>query len=466
LAVVAAFYWSPKVLAYTMDSSYRLGLLVFVPLALWDATRIALPFLFAAKFARDSNCLWLIAGLFAVVLESVVPSVFPFRLGYTQIHWAWMIQASDLFGPEWPTLALFAMGGAIMAMADALGRAIRTRSFAFFPADVLRSSAVWLSVLNVLYGVAAMIYWSDRIVQAPSLRVALVQVDPSFRESTDNLRRLTATVSKTVDLVCWPESSGGTYDLALEALTDEPFILARSRDPERGMRPWPHPDCPLLLGGKSYVGDREKPDKLFQSAMLIDRNERIVGRYQKRCLMPFGEYVPGSGWIPGIDKLFSIEEEISAGQAATVLSTEHGARIGAMLCYEDMVPGAARTLTNERANLLVSLINGSAFTNPLTLAQHRLLAQLRTVECRRSLLRCSATGETCVISPLGQIARSLEPQTQAVLCATVPLLETRTIYCRFGEFLPMLCLLALVVIGFRKWQLMRRVPPSPPDQFA
>jgi apolipoprotein N-acyltransferase len=217
----------------------------------------------------------------------------------------------------------------------------------------------------------------------------------------------------------------------------------------------------LLLGGKTYAGDREKPDAIFQTAMLIDRDERIVGRYQKRHLMPFGEYVPGSGWVPGIGNLFSIEEEVSPGDAATVLYAEHGARIGAMLCYEDMVPSAARTLTNERANLLISLINGAAFTNPLTLAQHRLLAQLRAVECRRSLLRCSSTGETCVISPLGQIEDSLTPQTQAVLCTAVPLLETRSLYCRLGDFFPILACVALVAMGIQKRRMMRGRPTLP-----
>jgi apolipoprotein N-acyltransferase len=452
IAVAIAFHWSPRALAYSMDSIYPVGLLVFAPLLLWDAARMALPFLLAAKLVRRSSHLWLVAGLLSVVLESVVPSVFPFRLGYAQLHWPWLIQASDLFGPEWPTMVIFAIAGAILLAAQASLDAARTRSFSRLPRRLLASPAVWLIVVNLVYSAGAMRYWENQIEQSPLLRVALVQVDPSYRESTADLRRLTSTVSKGVDLVCWPESSAGTYDLALGGLSDAPLVFSHSRDPERGDRPWPLPDCSLLVGAKSYSGDREKPDKFYQTAMLIDRQERIVGRYQKRHLMPFGEFVPGSAWVPGIGNLFNLDEEITAGDSATVLRSDHGTRIGAMLCYEDMVPSAARTLTNERANVLISLINGAAFADRLTLAQHRMLAELRTIECRRSLLRCSSTGETCVISALGKIEDSLTPQSQGVLVAMVPLVEARSLYCRLGDFFPILAGVALLAVGFSRWR--------------
>ena len=113
-------------------------------------------------------------------------------------------------------------------------------------------------------------------------------------------------------------------------------------------------------------------------------------------------------------------------------------------------------MTNQGANLLVTLINGSAFTDPLTLVQHRLLAQLRAVECRRCLLRCSATGETCMISPLGRIEERLPLQTQGVMTATVPLVEATTVYCRFGDFFPVVCFVGLSLGAVRSWRLRRQ----------
>ena len=71
----------------------------------------------------------------------------------------------------------------------------------------------------------------------------------------------------------------------------------------------------------------------------------------------------------------------------------------------------------------MSLIHGASFTNPLTLRQHRLLAQQRAIECRRCLVRCSSTGETCVIDAAGRIVDRLPLGPAGVLNVTVPLLE-------------------------------------------
>ena len=91
------------------------------------------------------------------------------------------------------------------------------------------------------------------------------------------------------------------------------------------------------------------------------------------------------------------------------------------------------------ANVLLSLINGSSFKATLTLLQHRLLAQMRAVENRRCLLRCAATGETCLISPLGTIPSRLPLNVEDVLVAEVPLVNARTLASRIGQTFPLLC---------------------------
>ena len=82
-------------------------------------------------------------------------------------------------------------------------------------------------------------YWQAKIDSAPKTRVALVQVDPSYVVSLGQLRELTDSVANDVDIVCWPESSGGNYELSLDELSDERRVFECSREPERGLRPWP-----------------------------------------------------------------------------------------------------------------------------------------------------------------------------------------------------------------------------------
>jgi apolipoprotein N-acyltransferase len=108
------------------------------------------------------------------------------------------------------------------------------------------------------------------------------------------------------------------------------------------MRPLEQYECPLLCGGKVFSGYPERPTALHQSALLIDASHTITGRYHKRHLMPFGEYVPGEDWFPDVKRYFPMQDDLTAGREATVLATASGARLGVMLCYEDMIPEAAR----------------------------------------------------------------------------------------------------------------------------
>ena len=457
MALAIAFHWAPDVLAVAMNAEPPVGLLVAIPIVLWDAIRLALPFWIAARITADPLRAWLPAGLAASALEAGVPAVFPWKLGYLQIAWPAVVQSADLFGAEFTTFVLFAHAGAIAWLCHAVFLSSRSPGRTSWPVPrtppaILGAWAVCL--LNLLYGGGALALWHHRIETAPTLTVALVQANPDDEHGLESLRAITrqrcATAAAPPHLACWPECSGGSYDARLASLADPGLVADLSRPPHKGLRPWEAPTCPLLFGGKIYIGHPEKPRALHQSAILVDASETIVGRYHKRHLMPFGEYVPGGDLWPAIRLQFPMADEITAGTEARVLTWEGGPRLGVMLCYEDMIPAAARSLVHESATLLVSLINGSAFTAPTTLAQHRLLAQLRAVECRRSFVRCAATGETCVIAPTGVVVKALPAHTREALVADVPLLEGTTLACRLGPAFPLAAAAGVVLLAIRR----------------
>ncbi|MFM8414704.1 MAG: nitrilase-related carbon-nitrogen hydrolase, partial [Planctomycetota bacterium] len=306
-------------------------------------------------------------------------------------------------------------------------------------------AALVVTGANLALGSLAIGRLEARMAAAPKIRLAIVQADPDAADGIDRLQRLTREAcggATSPELVCWPECSGGSYEEGLDSFADEAEIFRRSRKPQRGLRPLPEPACPLLLGGRIYRGFRERPTEIFQAALLVDTSERLVGCYHKRHLMPFGEYVPFADVIPELRLSFPMETAYDVGERAAPIACGP-ARIGALLCYEDMVPSAAASLTADSANLLVSLIHGAAFTNPLTLRQHRLLAQQRAIECRRCLVRASSTGETCVIDAAGRIVSRLPLGGEGVLVAEVPLLEGPSPAVRWRWALPTACGLGL-----------------------
>src|SRR5690606_8830069 len=144
--------------------------------------------------------------------------------------------------------------------------------------------------------------------------------------------------------------------------------------------------------------------------------------------------------------LFDMTEHVQPGSGAQTIASNTGAQLGAMLCYEDMVPQAAYEMTRQGANVLLSLANGSAFESPYTLTQHRLLSQLRAIECRKFMLRCAATGETCSISPVGEIVARLPVQQEGVLVAQAALLPGQTLFTRAPWLGPAATLIALLAV--------------------
>lgn len=131
-----------------------------------------------------------------------MPSVFPWRNGMTQLSWPWLTQSADIFGSSVTTVILFAHAGLLLQIwtacrGEQVGRAAWICSTA-------------LIVCNALYGVVSLYGWQSSCTEAKHVKVALLQVDPSYTESTANLQELTAQVAEQVELVCWPESSVGS----------------------------------------------------------------------------------------------------------------------------------------------------------------------------------------------------------------------------------------------------------------
>lgn len=393
---------------------------------------------------RGPHALWLVPCVWTV-LEWCYPRLFAWRLAYSQLEWLPLLQVAELAGSTSIGFVMTAMA----AIPAVLGQFGRRASPPFLRRAAWRYALVagGLGAATLAYGQVRLAQLEGWLARQPARRIGLVQIDPALVGSEDKLRQASLAVHQTLDWLCWPETALGTYCETLRDFRDPDQVRELSRDSQRSLAPAAGLTCPLLAGGRLYGPQAGSEGPYAMAALLIGPDQQIWGKYRKRTLMPLGEYVPGQQWLPALRHWATIADELTPGNDPRPLVTPRGERLGVLLCYEDTLPEHARTTVACGAQLLVSLIQGTAFEHPRTLVQHQRLAVLRAVENRRYFARCASTGLTCLIAPTGRVLGRLPLSAEGVLQGPVVLLDHRTPFSRSGEWFPLACAVSLLTVG-------------------
>lgn len=458
VALSWAFWWGPSTLALQFDLSPWISRFLFVGVMLWEAVPIGIMCLLAARTLRDRlDRLWTIPVAW-IALEYFWPKFFPWTMAYSQTEFTTLLQVAEFGGAG-------LISGCLIAACLVPAAMLRVTKTPASPAD--QRCVMWYAGTVAAVLITTLGFGSYRIRavdnaanEGSGFSAALVQVDPSYTDSIEKMRQRSLAISQPVDLICWPESTLGNYRRDITDFRDDDHTRALSMAPFVDQHPAKGLPGDLIAGGKTFSPGASEEGPYLQTAFLIGpENETILGRYDKRTLLPVGEYFPGQQYFPELRKWANLSDDIVCGHDATTLSLRCGARLGVLMCYEDMVPENARESVRNGAQALLCLMNGSAFPHELTLEQHARLAMLRAVENDRYFLRCAATGVSCLISPAGKVVERLDTNIEGTLITRVPLLDDMTIYNRFGHYFPSVCLALIGIVMLKdrvRWFAKRR----------
>ena len=327
------------------------------------------------------------------------------------------------------------------------------------PRFAMRAAAVFalLLAITLAYGFAAM---STPIPQKATLRTTLIQQDTdpwrsgeqaALTSNVDLARRAyeenKALGEKAVDLIVFSETS-----------LQRPFADYREwfgKNPKKDpLLPFLAESGAYLLTGAPIVLDWEKYEAT-NSVILISPQGEQVDSYAKIHPVPFAEAIPlweygwfrkfmkevvglESGWVMGSRfTMFSIEAKSSGGAAL---------KFGTPICFEDAFDDLCRQYFLKGADLLINLTNDSWSTKKSAQIQHWAIARIRAIENRRTLVRSTNSGVSCVVDAWGKVLYEL-PQFEArAITVDIPVYETSspTIYTVFGDWFAKLCTLLLV----------------------
>jgi apolipoprotein N-acyltransferase len=359
-------------------------------------------------------------------------------LGYSQAYHPSLIQLARWGG-------VYMVGFLIVLVNAAIGFALLNRSvraLAITTAAVLLVTLVIfisngtpsLRQLKVSEEVAAVV-----VAIQPNVPMDLVKSEEEmgmlvarhFEMSESALRQLPNDARPR--LVIWPESPmnfayGG--DLRLQEMI---ATFARANK------------TAVLLNSQEAAPN----DGIYNSALLINEEGRLVAQYDKIRLLPFGEYVPLPRWLPGTGLIRAMVGDFTPGTNYQLMRVGN-VQAGVFICIESAYPSIARRFTAEGADMLINISNDGYLGPTAVMRQHLANAVFRAVENGRPLLRVTNTGITAFITPAGEVrepTQHFKPEVRTWTIARSS--STPSFYANHGDLFAGACVLfSLLIFGF------------------
>jgi len=357
---------------------------------------------------------------------------FPWNLvGYTWAVSDELIQIASVlgvFGLSALTVFAVALPGCLIN-----AKASKVEYYAWGAVTVVCLGLVWVFGFNRL-GNAPTRMVDDvmlRLVQANVLQTQKRRTDLWEENLLAHVELTNAVGDMPITHVVWPETA------VPHPLAHAPGVLnlLAKAIPEGSL---------LLTGALRMEAGKNNGQRIWNGLSVVTSSGEVVASYDKRRLVPFGEYIPFRKWL-SFNKNVSGSRDFSAGTGAHNIEVAGLPLLRPLICYEAIFPGSI-VGDGERPEWLLNLTNDAWFGQTSGPYQHFTQARLRAIEEGLPLVRSANTGISAVVDSYGRILARLELGEKGVLDSGLPVpIAEATLYSRFGN-LPVL-LLSLFILG-------------------
>ena len=283
-------------------------------------------------------------------------------------------------------------------------------------------------------------------------RVHIVQpnIDQDMRNHPDyayeglvRLARLSrpAATGSPPRLLLWPEAAVDYYLETDRNARDALTTLLRPRD--------------LLLTGGTRLERSRRGDVIGarNSLFAVDARGRLLHRYDKAHLVPYGEYLPMRALLSpiGLSRLVPGDIDFWSGPGPRSFALPGFGTVGVQICYEIIFSGHVVDPAH-RPDFLFNPSNDAWF-GAWGPPQHLAQARLRAIEEGLPVVRATPNGISAIVDAGGRITHAIAPHVAGAIDANLPAPAAPTPFARHGNLLPMLLaavLAALAIVARRR----------------
>jgi apolipoprotein N-acyltransferase len=250
------------------------------------------------------------------------------------------------------------------------------------------------------------------------------------------------------------------YNIGYKSYIENNILdLLKATSLESQMIVLPEAELPYSLNSnsfKQFINKINKKDKeiimgawniddktLFNSLINVNTNEI----YNKRHLVPFGEYIPFTSSLRGLIDFFDMPmSNVTHGsrvQDNIQISSIEGVKFSPLICF-DVAFGNSVRKSNISSNFIINVSNDTWFGKSMGPYQHLAITRVRAIENNKWIIRSTNDGISAIITNNGTIVDKLDKNISGVINSGINFTYKRSIYNIFGHYIPFI--LASIIV--------------------
>lgn len=346
-------------------------------------------------------------------------------LGYSQSHFNYFIQISDLTGVYGVSFIIILINMLLYYwLKDS-----KEKRFLY--------AAIIIFVLILFYGYARTNKFFDFYGDKLSVGIVQPNIDQYKKWDEKYSNEILDTIKnnvekftdKNLDIIVYPETSLPGYFGYDEKISE--FVRFLS-----------------YFGKLNLIGMPDYENKLMYNSVFAIKNEAaVLAKHNKNHLVVFGEYIPFRKLLSKYFTIFNSLGDFEKGSEMNVFEYEN-MRIGATICSENFFPDLSRSLVSKGATILTNHTNDGWFLNTYAPYQHFVMNIFRAIENRKNIIVCANTGISAVISCNGNITAYAGLNENTALICDAYQNNDISIYDKIGDTFSYFCIFITMLFIF------------------